>query len=78
MDYVLDPELAAWGPLVPKMDLNDVAATREAERQVLSQMPPYEAGRRLAVTDAVVPGPPGPLVAGIGSAAARSQSACLL
>jgi acetyl esterase len=59
MGYVLDPELAAWGPMVPKMDLNDVAATREAERQVLSQMPPYEAGRRLAVTDAVVPGPPG-------------------
>lgn len=55
MDYVLDPELAALAAALPKMDLSNLAAAREAARLTLSHLPKYEARISLSVRDITVP-----------------------
>jgi acetyl esterase/lipase len=56
MDYVLDPELAAVAAAIPKVDLSDLAAAREAERLMFAHLPKYEARIPLSVQDIAVPG----------------------
>ena len=55
MDYVLDPELAALAPAIPRVDLSDVPATREAERHMTAGQPVYEAQAELSVQDVAIP-----------------------
>ena len=55
-DYVLEPELAAVAAALPKMDLSDLAAAREAERLLFAHLPKYEARIPLTVQDVIVPG----------------------
>lgn len=51
MDYVLDPELAAVAAALPKVDLSDLAAAREAARLMFDQLPQYEARVPLIAQD---------------------------
>ena len=55
MNYVLDSELAALATGFPKLDLADLASTREVERTLLGQLPKYETRIALAVHDVAVP-----------------------
>jgi acetyl esterase/lipase len=59
VDYVLDPELAAMAPAIPRVDLSDLAATREAERLMAAHPPVYEAQAGLSVQDVAIPHRPG-------------------
>jgi acetyl esterase/lipase len=56
MDYVLDPELAAVAAGLPKLDLSDLAAAREAERLLVRQLPTYEERIPLSVRNITVAG----------------------
>jgi acetyl esterase/lipase len=58
MAYIADPELAALGHMVPKVELSDLPGTREAARQ-LARQAPYQPARELNITDVTIPGPPG-------------------
>jgi acetyl esterase/lipase len=55
VDYILDPELAAVAPAIPRVDLSDLAATREAERLMAAHLPVYEAQAGLSVLDVAIP-----------------------
>ncbi|MET7458196.1 alpha/beta hydrolase [Streptomyces sp. NPDC005574] len=59
MDYVLDSELAAVAPFIPRIDLADVTAARALARQFSSPVAPYEPTRPLTVQDVSIPGEPG-------------------
>jgi acetyl esterase/lipase len=52
----LVPELAAIADLIPKVDLSDLASTRESHRQAAAHLPAYYSNRALEVTDVVIPG----------------------
>ncbi len=56
MDYVLDPELAAWAAAIPNMDLSDLRSAREAERLIVGRLPTYEACVPLLVQDITISG----------------------
>ncbi|PZG17034.1 alpha/beta hydrolase [Nonomuraea aridisoli] len=56
-DYVLEPELAAVAAALPRLDLTDLRAARELERQVSAHLPSYESATPLEVRDVLVPGP---------------------
>jgi acetyl esterase len=61
----LIPELAAIADGFPKLDLADLASTREVIRQAAAHYPVYDSKRELTVTDVVIPGYQGePEVAG--------------
>jgi len=63
-DYLV-PELAAIADGFPKLDLADLASTREFIRQAAAHQPAYDSNRTLSVTDVVIPGyHGGPDVAG--------------
>jgi hypothetical protein len=53
--YILDPELASVAAAIPKVDLSDLAAAREAERAMAGHLPQYEARMPLSVQDATIP-----------------------
>ena len=50
------PELAAIADGFPKLDLADLASTREFIRQAAAHQPAYDPNRTLSVTDVVIPG----------------------
>jgi acetyl esterase len=52
----LVPELAAIADGFPKLDLADLASTREFIRQAAAHRPAYDSNRTLSVTDVVLPG----------------------
>ncbi len=52
----LVPELAAIADGFPKLDLADLASTREFIRQAAAHLPAYDSNRTLRVTDVVIPG----------------------
>ncbi|QIY68776.1 alpha/beta hydrolase [Streptomyces sp. RLB1-33] len=59
MDYVLDSELAAVAPFIPRIDLADVTAARELARQFSAPAPPYEPTRPFRIREVSIPGEPG-------------------
>ena len=56
MRNYLVPELAAVADRFPKLDLADLASTREFIRQAAAHQPAYDSNRTLSVTDVVIPG----------------------
>jgi hypothetical protein len=56
VDYILDPELVAAAAAIPKTDLSDLAAAREAERLMTDHLPKYETRIPLSVQDVTIPG----------------------
>ena len=56
MDYYLDPELAPLAAMIPPLDWSDVAGVREFTAQTYAQIPAYQSGHPLAVTDVTIPG----------------------
>jgi hypothetical protein len=54
----LVPELAAIADGFPKLDLADLASTREFIHQAAAHQPAYESNRTLSVTDVVIPANP--------------------
>jgi len=58
VSYAFDPELAAAIELLPKIDLTDLTAAREAMKKLLAEQPQPD-GTGVTVTDLVVPGPAG-------------------
>jgi acetyl esterase len=52
----LVPELAAIADGFPKLDLADLASTREFIRQAAAHQPAYDSNRALSVTDVVILG----------------------
>jgi acetyl esterase/lipase len=56
VDYVLDPELVAVAPAIPKVGLSGLASAREAERLLVGHLPEYEAQIPLFVQDVTIPG----------------------
>jgi acetyl esterase len=52
----LVPELAAIADRFPKLDLADLASTREFIRQAAARQPAYDSHRTLTVTDVDIPG----------------------
>lgn len=59
MTYAYDPELAPWIPLLPHLDFNDLATTREpAENELAERQPAYEPPIPLTIEDTLVPGSP--------------------
>jgi acetyl esterase len=72
----LVPELAAIADGFPKLDLADLASTREFIRQAAAHRPAYQSNRTLSVTDVVLPGYQGePDVAGRVYAPAEAAEA---
>ncbi|SHM22323.1 alpha/beta hydrolase [Cryptosporangium aurantiacum] len=59
MTYAFDPELAAVIPLLPVVDLTDLAATRTSQAELLTQLPVPERETAVDVRDVYVPGPEG-------------------
>ena len=59
MTYRFDPELAPWVPMLPQLDLSDVAAARATLAEMADQAPAYESPVPLTVADLTVPGPEG-------------------
>ena len=59
MTYRFDPELAPWVPMLPQLDISDVAAARATLAEMVAQAPAYESPVPLTVTDLTVPGPEG-------------------
>jgi acetyl esterase len=59
VDYVLDHELAAVAPFIPRIDLADVTTARELARQFSAPASTYEPTRALVVLDVSIPGEPG-------------------
>src|ERR1700761_4294651 len=59
MTYRFDPELAPWVPMLPQLDISDVAAARATLAEMAGQAPAYESPVPLTVTDLTVPGPEG-------------------
>ncbi len=56
MDYLLDSELAAVAPCIPRIDLADVAAARKTVRQFSGSAPAYEPTKPLLVQDVSITG----------------------
>ncbi|HEV3382548.1 MAG TPA: hypothetical protein VG142_16405 [Trebonia sp.] len=56
MDYYLDPELAPLAAMIPPLDWSDVAGVREFTAQTYAQIPAYQSGQPLTVTDVTIPG----------------------
>jgi acetyl esterase len=54
MDYYLDPELAPLAAMIPPLDWSDVAGVREFTAQTYAQIPAYQSGQPLAVTDVTI------------------------
>jgi acetyl esterase/lipase len=59
MAYRFDPELAPWIPMLPTLDISDVATARARSAELAGQAPPYQSPVPLTVTDREVPGPEG-------------------
>src|ERR1700761_6287370 len=59
MTYRFDPELAPWVPMLPQLDISDVAAARATLAEMAGQAPAYESPVPLTVTDLTVPGAEG-------------------
>src|ERR1700744_5514433 len=56
MDYYLDPELAPLAAITPPLDCSDVAGVRQFTAQTYAQIPAYQSGQPLNVTDVTIPG----------------------
>jgi acetyl esterase/lipase len=59
MTYRFDPELVPWIPMLPSLDISDIAATRAEMAALSEQAPPYEPPVPLTVQDRVAPGSEG-------------------
>jgi acetyl esterase len=59
LTYRFDPELAPWVPMLPTLDISDVASARAVSADLAAQAPPYQSPVPLTVTDRTVPGPEG-------------------
>jgi acetyl esterase len=60
MAYRFDPELVPWVPMMPTLDISDIAAARAEMAAVIEQAPPHEPPPiPLTVADRAVPGPEG-------------------
>ncbi|GAA3394829.1 alpha/beta hydrolase [Cryptosporangium minutisporangium] len=59
MTYAFDPELAAVIPLLPVVDLDDLASTRTMQAELLTQLAGPDGETDVDVRDVRVPGPEG-------------------
>jgi acetyl esterase/lipase len=59
MTYRFDPELQPWIPMMPTLDVSDIAAARAELAALAAQMPAYQPPRPLTIEDRVIPGPDG-------------------
>ncbi|MET8418158.1 alpha/beta hydrolase [Streptomyces sp. NPDC005134] len=59
MAYAFDPELAPWVTMLPEFPLTDIEGSRQAEADMVAQLPAYEPSVLIEVADSTVPGPEG-------------------